>query len=87
MARGIKTEQRRYILFTGEPHENMQFDFTLKQIETFISLWNADIPINRIAKKFRISNVNAALIVMDLEIAGRIGPRAGGLMGKRKVVS
>lgn len=86
MARGIKTEQR-YILFTGEPHENMQFDFTLKQIEMFIGLWNADIPINRIAKKFRISNANAALIVIDLEMAGRIEPRAGGLLGKQKVVS
>ncbi|MFJ3390514.1 hypothetical protein [Lysinibacillus sp. NPDC086135] len=77
----------KYILFTGDAHENMKFDFTHKQIEIFISLWNAGVPIDRIAKRFLISHANVALIVMDLEMAGRIGPRVGGLLGKQKVVS
>lgn len=79
--------ESRYILFTGEAHENMKFDFTPKQIEIFISLWNAGVAINKIAQRFLISNANVALIVMDLEMAERIEPRAGGLLGKRKVVS
>ncbi|GEM_PF-4523245 len=41
----------KYILFTGDAHENVKFDFTHKQIEIFISLWNAGVPIDRIAKK------------------------------------
>lgn len=77
----------RYILFTGKVHENMKFDFTRKQIEIFISLWNTGVPINRIAKRFLISHANVALIVVDLEMAGRIEPRVGGLLGKQKVVS
>ena len=79
--------KEKYILFTGEAHENIKFDFTQKQIEIFISLWNAGVAINKIAQRFLISNANVALIVMDLEMAGRIEPRAGGLLGKRKVVS
>lgn len=79
--------KEKYILFTGEAHEKVKFDFTKMQIEIFISLWNAGVAINKIAQRFLISNANAALIVMDLEMAGRIEPRAGGLLGKRKVVS
>lgn len=77
----------RYILFTGEKHDNVQFDFTEHQITTFIALWNAGLPIKKIARKINTSVVSAALIVMDLEIAGKIEPRDGGLFGKEKVVS
>lgn len=74
-------------MFTGEEHEKVQFDFTEHQITTFISLWNAGISIKKIACKINTSVVSAALIVMDLEIAGKIEPRDGGLFGKEKVVS
>lgn len=76
-----------YILFTGEVHESVKFDFTIQQIGTFITMWNQGYPINEIAQKLNASKVSVALIAMDLEMAGRIGPRAGGLLGKRKVVS
>lgn len=79
--------ENRYILFTGEVHESVKFDFTIQQIGTFITMWNQGYPINEIAQKLNASKVSVALIAMDLEMAGRIGPRAGGLLEKRKVVS
>lgn len=79
--------ENQYILFTGEVHESVKFDFTIQQIGTFIAMWNQGCPINEIAQKLNASKVSVALIAMDLEMAGRIGPRAGGLLGKRKVVS
>ncbi len=79
--------ENRYILFTGEVHETVKFDFTQRQIETFITLWNQGYPINKIADRLNTSKVSVALIAMDLEMAERIGPRAGGLLGKKKVVS
>jgi len=45
------------------------------------------VAINKITQRFLISNVNAALIVKDLEIVGWIEPRVGGLLGKKKVFS
>ncbi len=79
--------KEKYILFTGEAHEKVKFDFTTKQIEIFITLWNLGYPISKIADRLNTSKVSVTLIAMDLEMAGRIEPRAGGLMGKRKVVS
>lgn len=79
--------KEKYILFTGEAHEKVKFDFTTKQIEIFITLWNLGYPINKIADRLNTSKVSVTLIAMDLEMAGRIEPRAGGLMGKQKVVS
>ncbi|QAS56313.1 hypothetical protein LSP_07995 [Lysinibacillus sphaericus] len=69
-------------MFTGDAHETVKFDFTAKHI----ALLKLGLLINKIAQRFLISNANVALIVMDLVLAGRIGPRAGGLLGKKKVV-
>jgi len=74
----------RYILFTGEAHEKVKFDFTIRQIESFVTLWNLGCPIDRIAQKLYTSQVSIALIVMDLEMTGRIKERPGGLLGKKK---
>ena len=79
---GRKTKDR-YILFTGEVHEKVQFDFTKHQIETFIALWDSGHPIDKIAQKLNTSKVSVALIVMDLEMAGRIEVRPGGLQGRK----
>ncbi|WP_025114410.1 hypothetical protein [Lysinibacillus fusiformis] len=84
MARKVK---EKYILFTGDAHETVKFDFTAKQIEIFITLWNLGLSINKIAQRLNTSKVSATLIVMDLEMTGRIEARAGGLLGKQKVVS
>lgn len=56
----------------------------MKQIETFITLWNLGWPIDKIAQKLNTSKVSVALIVMDLEMAGRIYVRPGGLKGQKK---
>lgn len=77
----------RYILFTGDVHETVKFDFTVKQIGTFIDMWNQGHSINKIAQKLNTSKVSAALIAMDLEMSGRIKQRVGGLLGEQKVVS
>ncbi|UPW82343.1 hypothetical protein [Lysinibacillus sp. Ag94] len=77
----------RYILFTGDVHETVKFDFTIQQIGTFITMWNQGYPINKIAQRLNTSKVSVALIAMDLEMTGKIGPRAGGLLGEQKVVS
>jgi len=74
----------RYILFTGEAHEKVKFDFTMRQIETFVTLWNLGCPIDKIAQKLYTSQVSIALMVMDLEMTGRIKERPGGLMGQKK---
>lgn len=79
--------KEKYILFTGEAHEKVKFDFTKMQIEIFITLQNLGYPISKIADRLNTSKVSVTLIAMDLEMAGRIEPRAGGLMGKQKVVS
>ncbi|MFJ5566158.1 hypothetical protein [Lysinibacillus xylanilyticus] len=68
----------RYILFTGEVHDTVKFDFTTKQIEIFMTLWNLGYPINKIAQRLNTSKVSVALIAMDLEMTGKIEPRAGG---------
>jgi len=79
--------KEKYILFTGEAHEKVKFDFTKMQIEIFVTLWNQGYPINKIAERLGTIPVSVALMAMDLEMAGRIEPRASGLLGKRKVVS
>ena len=77
----------RYILFTGVEHDIVQLDFTEHQIDTFITLWNDGLPIQKISRKINTSKVSVALIAMDLEMTGKIKAREGGLFGSEKVVS
>ncbi len=83
-----KPKHAKYLLFTGEKHENLKFDFTYDQIQVFIEMWNAGKSIGEIGKRFSISSANVALVIMDLEMAGKIKPRPGGVFGteKREVV-
>lgn len=79
--------KEKYILFTGEAHEKVKFDFTKMQIEIFVTLWNQGYPINKIAERLGTSQVSVELIAIDLEMTGRIKPRDGVMKGKQKVVS
>ena len=79
--------KEKYILFTGEAHEKVKFDFTKMQIEIFVTLWNLGYPINKIAERLGTSQVSIELIAIDLEMTGRIKPRDGVMKGKQKVVS
>lgn len=83
----MSRKPKKYILFTGPDHEKVKFEFSTKQIEIFITLWNLGYPIDKLAKRLYTSQVSVVLIAMDLEMAGRIEPRVGGLLGKQKVVS
>lgn len=80
MGREIKG---RYILFSQKEHEMVQMDFTHKQIEKFIGMWEADFSINLIYRKLNIHKVSAALIAVDLELLGVIKARKHGLIGSR----
>ena len=78
----VKSKQHaRYILFTGEKHENLKFDFTYDQIQIFIEMWNTGKSIGEIGKRLSINSANVALVIMDLEMAGKIKPRPGGVFG------
>ncbi|WP_249072460.1 hypothetical protein [Lysinibacillus sp. BPa_S21] len=83
----MNRKPKKYILFTGEAHDKVKFEFTTKQIEIFITLWNLGCPINKIVQRLCTSQVSAALIAMVLEMSGRIKQRIGGLLGEQKVVS
>jgi DNA-binding MarR family transcriptional regulator len=76
-----KPKRAKYLLFTGEKHENLKFDFTHDQIQVFIEMWNAGKSIGEIGKRFSINAANVALVIMDLEMAGEIKPRPGGIFG------
>lgn len=86
-SRDLARGTRKYILFTGDSHESVRFDYTEYMINKFIDLWNDGVSIQQIALDLQINHVSVALLVMDLEMAGRIQPRDGGLSGKKKVVS
>lgn len=56
---------KKYILFTGSEHEKVKFEFSAKQIEIFITLWNLGYPINKLTERLYTSQVSVALIAMD----------------------
>ncbi|MFJ5713134.1 hypothetical protein [Neobacillus sp. NPDC093127] len=58
-----------------------KMDYTPKQIEKFIKLWNEGVAIGDIAEKFWVNNYEIALLVMHCELEGWINPREGGLNG------
>lgn len=45
-------------------------------------MWNAGKSIGEIGKRFSISSANVALVIMDLEMAGKIKPRSSGVFGR-----
>lgn len=84
--RSLKAESR-YILFTQKEHDAVKFDFTQEQIATFVEMWEYGHSIQKIAERLKTSNVSVVLIAMDLEMAGTIEPREGGLLGKNNLDS
>ncbi|MEG0451410.1 MAG: hypothetical protein RR595_16320 [Lysinibacillus sp.] len=78
---------KKYILFTGKEHDGIRFDYTEAMIDRFIEVWGNGAPAAEISKKLNVSMVSVALLVMDLEMAGRIKTRDGGLLGNKRAVS
>lgn len=54
-------------------------------IELFIEMWDAGIPIGYMADKLMVKKRDVALLVMHCEIEGLIEPRPGGLWGAVKM--
>lgn len=53
-------------------------------IDIFIEMWNADLPIGYMADKLGVKKRDIALLVMHCEIEGQIEARPGGLWGSVK---
>lgn len=77
-------KQKRYYLFTSELHEDVRLDFTEKIINAFLELWQEDYTHEIICRKLQIKPIELALIVMDLDYAGRLPERACGFWGNRE---
>ncbi len=73
--------KNRYYLFTSEPHEKIRLDFTETAIKNFIDYWNRGYSHKLIGRKLQLKQVEIALIAMDLEYAGLISQRDGGIFG------
>jgi hypothetical protein len=58
-----------------------KMDYTPKQIQKFIDLWNKGVPIGEIAETFWVASYEVALLVIHCELEGWIKPRSGGLEG------
>mgnify|MGYP001263285999 CR=1 FL=1 len=73
--------KNRYYLFTSEPHEKIRLDFTKASIKKFIDYWNRGYSYKIIGRKLQLKQIEIALIAMDLEYAGLINQREGGIFG------
>ncbi|CRK80332.1 hypothetical protein [Neobacillus massiliamazoniensis] len=74
----------------GQKHEkfifilpNAKLDYTPKEIETFVSMWNDGQPISAIAEKLYIQKYEVGLLVMHCNLEGFIQHRYGGLRGTK----
>lgn len=73
--------KNRYYLFTSEAHETVRLDFTKNTIDRFLELWEAGKPHKEICKSLKVSEIELALIAMDLQHAERLPERKNGFWG------
>ncbi|BDH60122.1 hypothetical protein MTP04_02520 [Lysinibacillus sp. PLM2] len=74
-------EMKRYYLFTSDSHEKIRLDFPSRTIKAFIDYWNKGYSSKLIGRKLGLKQIEIALIAMDLEFAGEITARPGGIFG------
>lgn len=70
--------KRRY----GETYvalEEVNFMWSTHEVNDFIRLWEADVSLRGLQKRFRRSQNDIAVLILDLAQNGRIKPRAKGL--------
>lgn len=60
---------------------DLDFSWSHQDIPKFIELWNAGLPINKIARKFRRQLDEAFILALDLARRGQITARPGGILG------
>lgn len=73
---GFDSLKKRIIIL---PEAKM--DYTQKQIDKFIELWNEGVSIAEIAEKFWVAIYEIALLIIHCEVEGLIEPREGGIHG------
>lgn len=76
---------KKYVLFTQEVHEGIDFSFTEHKVNRFIELWNQGYSIPDIAVKLGRKQIELTLLAMDLHMSGKIKAREGGFFGNQKV--
>lgn len=74
----------RYYLFTSESHESVRLDYSEGTIAKFLELWKANFSNKAICKELKLKQVELALIVMDLDYAGRLPERKNGFWGTER---
>ncbi|MDM5333417.1 hypothetical protein QUF56_09280 [Ureibacillus composti] len=74
----------KYVLFTQDEHETIDFSFSKTKVEKFIELWNEGYSIVIIARKLQRKQIEVTMLAMDLDIVGKIHPRPGGIFGTIK---
>jgi hypothetical protein len=73
---GYESLKKRIIILP-----DAKMDYTPKQIEKFIELWNEGVSIGEIAEKFWVAIYEIALLIIHCELEGLIEPRKGGVHG------
>lgn len=61
--------------------QEYRFDWTRNEVMKFIEMWNEGKSIWDLAKRFRRSKIECAVLIMDLAEKGEIKPRKTGLFG------
>lgn len=74
---------KRYMLFVSENHEGIRMDFPVKMIKDVIKYWQQGKTHNEICNILKMKKIELALIIMDLDYAGKLPAREGGFWGKK----
>jgi 3-methyladenine DNA glycosylase Tag len=61
--------------------ENANFVWDEDEVKQFIWMWTDGNPIGKMAERFERPVYECGLLVMDLELKGKISPRKYGLFG------
>lgn len=80
---GVKPTQSRRSIYTAL--EDLDFHWSVQEVEEFDEMWRMGIPIDWIAANFGRTEEEVAILVLDRRLKGYIEPRAGGLHGKYHV--
>lgn len=75
--------KKRYYLFTSEAHEKVRLDYAPQTIEKLLEMWQAGYTHKEMCRKLMLKDIELALIVMDLDYAGKLPARAGGFWGRK----
>lgn len=70
-----------YYLFTGEQHKDIRLSFSKGTVEKFIDCWNKGYSPELIQKETKLKPTEISLLIIDLNIAGKIDTRPGAFFG------